>query len=237
MVCQLPFRQASERLRRRAALFDQLRDVLRMTAAPAEDDTEQDLDQMREQLDELVASFRQRRPASGPAQDTREAIDLILKHIETHGDFLWGHAIRLPDNVGGGVRLVSRTNFPAENFFGELKHGERRRSGRKNLAQDLENLPAEATLVRNLEHDDYVSIVCGSLDRLPEVFAGLDRDERERKVNDLPQEAQEKDSLGAVLHIASASLSTADRRVVRTESMNRRIAAAAHNSRAPRCHC
>ena len=64
MVCQLPFRQASERLRRRAALFDQLRDVLRMTAAPAEDDTEQDLDQMREQLDELVASFRQRRPAS-----------------------------------------------------------------------------------------------------------------------------------------------------------------------------
>ncbi len=235
VASEVPFRQVAVRLRRRAALFDELRGVLRMLAALPEDETVHDLEQMHEQLDELVASLKQRRPARGPAQDTREAIDLILEHIKTHGDNLWGHAIRLPESVGGAIRLVSRTNFLSENFFGGLKHDERRRSGRKNLGQDLEHLPAEATLVRNLQLDDYVTTVCGSTDELPQAFAELDRQERENRLNGVPPQQEEED-LAAVLQIASASLSPADRRVVRTEEMDRRIAAAA-GSRAPRCHC
>jgi hypothetical protein len=47
---------------------------------------------------------------------------------------------------------------------------ERRRSGRKNLAQDLEHLPASAALAYNLKDADYVSIVCGSLDKLPQAL-------------------------------------------------------------------
>jgi hypothetical protein len=233
--CQVPFLQVATRLRRRAVLVDELRRVLRLAAVPSDKETERDLAQMREQLDKLVKSLAKRRPARGPAQDVREAIDIIVAHIDAHGENLWGHAIRLPESAGGGVRLVARTNALAENFFKMLKHGERRRSGRKNLGQDLEHLPAEAALVRNLEHDDYVNIICGSLDRLPEAFAELDRQERERGLNATPQEDQEQD-LQTILQIASASLSPADRRVVRTENMDRRIAAAAR-SRAPRQHC
>lgn len=107
--------------------------------------------------------LEERRPTRGPAQDTREAIDLILEHIETHGDNLWGHAIPLPESAGSGIRLVARTNYLSENFFGELKHDERRRSGFKNLGYVLEHMPAEAALVRNLLRDDYVATVCGSL--------------------------------------------------------------------------
>ncbi len=237
VASEVPFRQVAARLRRRAALFDELRRVLRVVATEPEpgDDTADDLEQMHEQLDELVVSLQQRRPARGPAQDTRDAMDLILKHIKTHGDNLWGHAIELPDSAGGGVRLVSRTNFLLENFFGELKHDERRRSGRKNLGQDLEHLPAEAILVRNLFRDDYVTTVCGSLNDLPQAFAELDRQAREARLNGASQQDQHE-HLAAVLQIASASLSPADRRVVRTEGMDRRIAAAA-GSRAPRCHC
>ena len=229
--CEVPFRQITERLRRRAALFDELRGVLRLAAIPQKDETEQDLERMQEKLNELVASLKKRRPERGPAQDIREAIDIILKHIDVHGANLWGHAIRLPESAGGGVRLVSRTNFPAENFFGELKHDERRRSGRKNLTQDLEHLPAEATLVYNLEHADYVTLMCGSLDRLAEAFARLDHDQREKHLRGLPADDPQQD-LGSVLQLESASLSTADRRVIRTEEMDRRVAAAAR-SRAP----
>ena len=229
--CEVPFRQTTERLRRRAALFDELRGVLRLAAIPQKDETEQDLNRMRERLDELVASLKKRRPERGPAQDIREAIDVILTHIDVHGANLWGHAIRLPESMGGGVRLVVRTNFPAENFFGEFKHDERRRSGRKNLTQDLEHLPAEATLVYNLEHADYVTLMCGSLDRLPEAFARLDHDQREQYLRGLPADDPQQD-LGSVLQLESASLSTADRRVIRTEEMDRRVAAAA-GSRAP----
>jgi len=42
--------------------------------------------------------------------------------------------IALPETVGGGVRLVERTNVLLETFFHEIKHGERRRSGRKVLS-------------------------------------------------------------------------------------------------------
>jgi hypothetical protein len=236
VASEVPFRQIAARLRRRAALFDELRSVLRVVATTQEslDDTAEDLEQMHDQLDQLVVSLQQRRPERGPAQDTREAIDLILEHIKTHGDNLWGHAIELPDRVGGGVRLVSRTNFLLENFFGELKHDERRRSGRKNLGQDLEHLPAEAALVRNLFRDDYLTTVCGSLNDLPDAFAELDRQAQDTRLSGESIRDQD-DNLAAVLQIASASLSPADRRVVRTDAMNRRVAAAAR-SRAPRCH-
>ena len=235
VASDVPLRQVAQRLRRRAILFDELRGVLRIVAAVPEDETVTDLEQMHKQLDALVASLKARRPARGPAHDTREAIDLILEHIETHGDNLWGHAIRLPDSAGGGIRLVSRTNYLSENFFGGLKHDERRRTGYKNLGYVLENLPAEATLVRNLIRDDYVTTVCGSLDDLPHVFAELDRQQRESRLNGESPQEQDED-LAAVLQIASASLSPADRRIVRTEEMDRRIAAAA-GSRAPRYRC
>jgi len=230
--CEVPFRQSTERLRRRAALFDELRGVLRLAGIPQQDETEQDLERMRERLDELVASLEKRRPERGPAQDMREAIDIILKHIDVHGANLWGHAIRLPESAGGGVRLVFRTNFPAENFFGKFKHDERRRSGRKNLTQDLEQLPAEAVLVYNLKHTDYVALLCGSLDRLPEAFARLDFDQHEKRLRGLPCSDRQQD-LRNEIQLAGASLSTADRRVIRTEAMDRRIASAAR-SRAPR---
>ena len=230
--CQVPFYHVATRLRRRAVLVDELRTVLRLATVVPDDETEHDLTRMRDRLDEFVASLAERRPARGPAQDVREAIDVILKHIDDHGKNLWGHAIRLPEDAGGGVRLVARTNALAENFFKMLKHDERRRSGRKNLGQELEHLPAEAALVHNLEHDDYVQIVCGSLDRLPKAFAKLDQLEREKRLNGQPADDQ-KDDLRTILQLASASLSPADRRVVRTDEMGRRIDAAAR-SRAPR---
>jgi hypothetical protein len=167
-----------------------------------DDETEKSLSSMREKLDALVVSLAKRRPARGPAQDTREAIDVILTHMNDHGKNLFGHAIRLPESAGGGVRLVARTNVLAENFFKMLKHDERRRSGRKNLGQDLEHLRAEAALVRNLEHEDYMRIVCGSLDQLPAAFAELDKLERQKRLNGEPIEDQE-DDLKTTLQLAS----------------------------------
>lgn len=70
-----------------------------------------------------------------------------------------------------------------------------------------------------------MSLLCGSLDRLPEAFASLDHEQREQQLSGLPADDSQRD-LERQLQIASASLSTADRRVIRTEEMNRRVAAA-----------
>ena len=114
----------------------------------------------------------------------------------------------------------------------KIKHSERRRSGRKNLTQDLEHLPASAALSCNLNDDEYVSIVCGSLDKLADVFAQLDQEEQRRLHKGLsPMKSSEDLEHG--LQLSTSSLSTLDRRIVRTEGMNRRIKKAA-KSRAPR---
>jgi hypothetical protein len=229
-------------LRMRAGLFDELRDTLRLlprTAAPASeprqtftaDQALAELRDIRSDLESWVASLRERRPERGPGQDARKASDLILDLVERHGESLWGHAITLPPEAGGGVRLVDRTNNLEENLFGTMKHGERRRSGRKVLTQDLEHLPPEAALACNLARPDYTAILCGSIEKLPEAFARLDAerakaDREGRPVAPLVVRQPE-------VALASASLPTADRRIVRSEAMDRRVERAA-SSRAPR---
>jgi hypothetical protein len=75
--CEVAFRQVSAQLQRRAALFDELRGVLRL-ATPEADETAHDLARMQKALDALVVSLKQRRPERGPAGDTRQAIDIIF---------------------------------------------------------------------------------------------------------------------------------------------------------------
>ena len=82
-----------------------------------------------------------------------------------------------------------------------------------------------------LKDDEYVSIVCGSLDKLPEVFAQLDQEEQNKQQKGLT--SMETEVLERVLQCSTSSLSTADRRIVRTDGMNQRIKKAA-KSRAPR---
>jgi len=224
--CEVPFAQIAARLRARRALFHELRDALRLGPRPAhltrsrtDQGAEVELEQVRDAVNKLTASLRLRRPARGPARETRRAIDIVLDHLDRHGHHLWGHAIRLPDRSS---RLVPRTNNDLEGFFRDLKHDERRRSGRRILTQDLEHLPPAAALARNLKRPDYVEILCGSLADLPTAFAHLDAAGL-ACTSDLAPDAE----------TVSRSLPIPDRDLVRTDQMFLRINGAA-NSRAPR---
>jgi hypothetical protein len=231
------FTTAATTLRRRASLFDELRSALRLhpTDTPLKargpEVAVPELQDIKAAVDKLKESLQARRPQRGPAQDARRAIDLILAHLDRHGDSLWGHAIALPVGAGGGVRLVERTNNLLEGFYRAMKQGERRRSGRKTLADDFEHLPPEAALSRNLMREDYLDVVCGSIDELPHAFAELDAADRERAC------ATSADSRTAATPEptapSTASLPKPDRHIVRSDAATERILAAAH-SRAPR---
>jgi hypothetical protein len=202
----------------RAALFAELRQALRLTEGskpPKANISRKDLLDIRAAVERLNRSLRRRRVS----MDLSKAIDIVLSHLTTHRQFLWGHVIRLPKKSGGGFRLVDRTNNVLESYFHRLKHGERRRSGRKILTQDFEHLSPAAALAANLSHEDYVKIVCGSLDRLPEAFARLDSRRLRQPVptTTLPRDPE------------TASLSTADRRLIRTQGMADCVMAAAQN--------
>ena len=237
VTADVPFARVADTLRRRAALFDELRDVLRLVprtggrnqAQPADaipvDNAVAELHNIESQVEQFTASLRERRCARRRlAKDMLKAIDVVLKHLEVHGDSLWGHVIALPDEVGGGIRLVDRTNNSIEVFFRGMKQGERRRSGRKNLAHDFESLPAEAALVHNLACPDYIDIVCGSLDRLPRAFADLDAAERRAALATPPSVARKL--APPVAEIVTTSLPAPDKRLIRTDAMQQRMDAA-----------
>lgn len=235
---EVPFEQTVRRIEARAKVFDELREALRPGVKPDRRRTGQprpvlgtkDLEELRDieaAITALIASLRERRPERGPAQDMRQAIDLVLKHLERHGKTLFGHAITLHD---GHVRLVDRTNNELESFHHGIKHGERRRSGRKVLTQDFESLPAAAALAANLTRADYLAVLCGSLDRLPAAFAELDANKRRQAR--VAQAAATEAEVDAD-DIEAASLPSADRRLVRADAMGLRVRAAAA-SRAPR---
>lgn len=223
--CDIPrFHPVGVALDRRAKLFAELRRALRLEdkgKAPGTGSEREarKLNDIRSSVENLTASLRERRPERGPAQDLRAAIDLILSHLDRHGPHLWGHVIPIPQECGGGIRLVDRTNNILESWFGSLKHGERRRSGRKILTQDFERLPPSAALAANLDCPDYVEILCGSLADLPTAFAKLDAVNRHK-----PAAAKQTS-----VDLETASLSTRDRRLVRIPALERRITAAAQS--------
>ena len=230
--------ETSETICARAELFDELRVALRLNPKPSGDDAPDlsvdeavaELCDIRKAVRTLKQSLRKRRPERGPAEDTREAIDIVLKHLEQHENSLWGHVITLSENVGGGIRVVARTNNLLESFFHRMKHGERRRSGRKVLTDDFEHLPAEAAMAYNLTKPNYVKIVCWSLEKLPDAFADLDIAKRSLALGTTPSE---RTATVEEPRADFASLPRADRRVVRAETLRQRIEAAAR-SRAPR---
>ena len=237
---EIPFQRPAATLQARAELFAELRVALRLqvkppssphSAPPADPGTDATLlRDVRASLKALETSLRKHRPERGPAQNTREAIDLLLDHLDRHRRSLFGHVIALPESAGGGVRLVDRTNTILEGLFHAIKHGERRRSGRKILTQDLEQLPPAAPLAVNLTRPDYVAIVCGSLNDLPRAFASLDADDRRSA---LPARTRASAAEASGADVVSRSMPAADRDIIRDEALDARVLHAAR-SRAPR---
>jgi hypothetical protein len=241
VTSEVPFATTSERLSRRAALFDEVREAMRLVPgsdAVADVDPDSKMAKLRDvkaALETLTVDLRARRPKRGPAQDQRQAIDVVLKHIKDHGESLWGHAIVLAGRDDGAVRVMDRTNNSLEGLWHGMKHGERRRSGRKVLTYDFEGLPADAALTCNLNHPDYVQLLCGSLENLPRAFAELDAAPDRKVLPNASSTDQATDADEATDLLISASSPRVDREVLRTEHFRRRIDAAA-SSRAPR-HC
>lgn len=234
---QIPFDSWARSLDARAKLFQKLRNVLRVDVKPKagaalqKSEREHEVNELQnaqKALASFEASLRKNRPERGPAKDLREATDIILKHLQRHGPNLWGHSIERSD---GTTILVARTNVMLERLFGKSKRRERRRSGRKNLTQDLEQLPAEAFLALNLESQAYLDIGCGGkIENLAAEFAKLDEGNRSQS---LPTRLQAKELAGEEARdIVSSSLPRADRVLVRTKAWTDRLSVEAL-SRAP----
>ena len=180
-----PKAQLSDRLERTWAVFGRLRSILRLeedelprgprkTAPLAPAAAAARLQAIAADLQSCHQELRRRfQPGSSAARGGFQPERIVLRYLDRYGDGLTGHPVAR-DVAGRAVAVVARTNNVLEQFFGTAKQGLRRRVGRAHLGRDLEDQPAQAALTANLRHPDYVHIVCGTLDRLPQAFAQLD---------------------------------------------------------------
>jgi hypothetical protein len=200
------FGRVAPLLGKRWEAFCELRDILRLT------DAELPRGDRRELIDRRFPAFEAERLhaieektiayheeirqrvacAQAESQKTTEksAEAIILKYLDRYSSNLFGHPLLIED--GNILAVVERTNNVAEHFFGADKQKLRRRLGRANLGRDLEDQPAQAALVSNLNHPDYVEITCGSLENLPTAFAELGR--RKKVKNESTLQRSNKDT-------------------------------------------
>lgn len=136
------------------------------------------LAQIRQELINYKQDLTQQ--VKNKAESTDKAADyfIILQYLQKYGPSLFGHPI-CRDDVGAVIAIVDRTNNIPEHLFGYAKQLLRRRVGRAKLARDLQQQPAQVALVANLHYQDYMRVLCGSLENLPSVFAELDNQTRE----------------------------------------------------------
>ena len=166
--------------------FSELRDVLQLTNAELPNgDTHHHqiglpaleakrLEAIAEAAKEYQAELRERTENTGKEDAINPSPARIIgKYFERYGKHLFGHPA-LRDEDGTILAVVERTDNVPEHFFGAEKRKLRRRLGRAHLGRDLEDQPAQAALVANLQHPDYVRVICGSLDNLATAFAQLD---------------------------------------------------------------
>ena len=170
---------AVPRLERSWAVFCELRSVLRRrdsklprgsrTFPPAGGDPAATA--ARWQAIETAGKAYRAKLSRQAAAQRPEAV--VLTYLDRYRDGLFGHPVaRAP--AGRVLAVVDRTNNVAEHFFAIAEQKLRRRLGRAHLGRDMEDQPAKAALAANLLCPEYVQIVCGTLDRLPQDFAALD---------------------------------------------------------------
>jgi len=174
-------RVATERLDEGWQAFCELRDILRLTNAElpradlrAEQPHLPALELLRlAEMERDLLDYRQELDTRAAAAGKSSVHAVVLRYLQRHGARLFGHPA-LRDEDGRVLAVVARTNNALEHFFGDHKQELRRRLGRAHLARDLQQQPAQAALVPNLQCPEYVCVLCGSLDDLPDAFAALD---------------------------------------------------------------
>ena len=189
VISDLSFEQIDQTLSNQFELFTKLRIALRLDSEDAPQKIKPGVQEPHNgvtKLNDIRKALKQfqillKREYRGADKEKQKAIDTVFKHFKEHEGNLWGHIIQLPKIAGGGVKVVGRTNNSLENFNGRIKQVERKRSGRKVLSKDFEDMPEGVSLIRNLKKKDYVKILCGSLENLPVAIAKMDYAEQVKK--------------------------------------------------------
>jgi len=98
----------------------------------------------------------------------KKLYEIALEHIDKYEPYL----INELSMVNSNGKIIRTTN-QLEQDWGSAKRVKRHVTGRKKLTREFNSLPKEFMLAQNLKNPDYVDLVLGSIEKLPERLAEI----------------------------------------------------------------
>lgn len=169
-----PLRRALKELRWRSALFDSLRNAMRIappngTMGLNDEGASEDMGRIKDR----VCRFRSRLDTDPElAGDT--LCGKVAAQIDRYGPKLFADPITVTPPHGTLKIQPQRTNNILEQFFRGIRRGYRRRTGNDSMRRALNSMAADTPLVKNLDNPRYMDMILDGNRTLEELFAQLD---------------------------------------------------------------
>ena len=150
-------------------VFGELRQVLRLGSVgktPLSENYplgQQEQAEVKKDLRSLCEKWREEKDTWGEKE--KQMVEIVLCHVERYADKLFYAGAEKLNEEG------DRTTNELERHWRKTKRRCRVRHGRAALKKDMQVMPAEAMLVANMEIPEYVAVVLGTMEELPQRLA------------------------------------------------------------------
>jgi hypothetical protein len=160
-------------------LFTRLRKILRIDSesVPLSSVLETDKDEMVFKMEQELEAFKNElyKNLLNDKSQVREK-KIIFDHLERYKDKLFLTNFRVDPNDPSKDIIMERTNNIEEQQFRKVKRNQRRIHGNRDVGHDLNFYGSYLPIVWNLNHDEYIKNVYGSMENIPVVFSQVPYD-------------------------------------------------------------
>ena len=155
-------------------LFTRLRGILRIDSesVPLSSVLETDSDEIVCKMEQELEAFKNElyKNLLNDKSQVREK-KIIFDHLERYKDKLFLTNFRVDSNDPSKDIIMERTNNIEEQQFRKFKRNQRRIHGNRDVGHDLNFYGSYLPIVWNLNHDEYIKNVYGSMENIPVVFS------------------------------------------------------------------
>jgi hypothetical protein len=158
----------------RVEVFENLRKALRIALPEGkkglnDDGEDTDIQTIKEKVEAFREQLRTDSHFSG-----KDPYRKMVRQIDTYWEKLFADPIAVNTPNGQVFLQPQRTNNVLERFFRDFKRRNRKKSGTVSLTKTLKTILSDTPLVKNLDNEEYRSIILDGCDTLEERFAKID---------------------------------------------------------------
>ena len=173
-VEDVSLRTAANQVREKAAVFDKLRDAMRLALPMGKHGlNDRGSTENISTIEKRVTAFYQWL-CNDPTLSEKETYRSMRVQLEQYWDKLFCDPLVVETPKGRVTIQPQRTNNVLEQFFRSWKRLFRKKSGMRPLCKTMKAMIANTPLVRNLENPTYVDIILDGKPSLEERFAEID---------------------------------------------------------------